>query len=187
MSEQAKPTVAEPTAAIAVYPTHELADQAVKTLQKSGFDMKKLSVIGKGYHTEEQPVGYYTLGEKMKVWGGVGATWGAIWGGFWGLLFGAGMFLIPGVGPILAAGPLVGVVVGALEGGIVVGGLGAIGAALVHLGVPKDQAIRYEQALKADQYVLIVHGTAEETQRAKAILDQAQATESALFSRPDAS
>lgn len=176
----------QPSAVVAIYPTHEGADRAVKTLQTAGFDMTKLSVIGKGYHTEEHPLGYYTLGEKMKVWGGMGATWGAIWGGLWGLLFGAGLFFIPGIGPILAAGPLVAGLVGALEGGVVVGGLGVIGAALFNLGVPKEQAIRYEQALKADQYVVIVHGTAEETARAQAILDHAQATESALFSKTDA-
>ncbi|MCY0880493.1 MAG: hypothetical protein OWS74_00710, partial [Firmicutes bacterium] len=66
------------SAVIGIYETQDLANDAVKELQKDGFDMKKLSVIGKGYHTEEQPQGFYTTGAKMKVWGGVGATWGAI-------------------------------------------------------------------------------------------------------------
>ncbi|PSR22649.1 MAG: hypothetical protein C7B45_05955 [Sulfobacillus acidophilus] len=169
------------SAAIAIYDTHELADHAVKELQRAGFDMKKLSIVGKGYHSEEHPVGYYTVGDKMRVWGGLGATWGAIWGGFWGLLFGTGFFLIPGLGPILAAGPLVAILVGALEGGVVVGGLSALGVALVNLGVPKQQVIRYEEALKADKYVLIVHGSPEEVQRAKLLIDQEQATTSDIF------
>lgn len=169
------------SAAIAIYDTHELADHAVKALQGAGFDMRKLSIIGKGYHSEEHPTGYYTLGEKMKVWGGVGATWGAIWGGFWGLLLGTGFFLIPGIGPILAAGPLVAVLVGALEGGVVVGGLSALGVALFNLGVPKDSVVRYEQAVKADKYVLIVHGSPEDVARAKTLLDQERATESVIY------
>ncbi|WP_218056664.1 hypothetical protein, partial [Acidithiobacillus ferrivorans] len=57
------------SSAVAIYDTHELADNAVKELQQAGFDMKKLSIIGKGYHSEEQPVGYYTTGKKMAVWG----------------------------------------------------------------------------------------------------------------------
>ncbi len=170
------------SAAVAIYDTHELADNAVKELQQAGFDMKKLSIIGKGYHSEEQPVGYYTTEKKMKVWGGIGATWGAIWGGFWGLLFGAGFFLVPGVGPILAAGPLVAILVGALEGGVVVGGLSALGAALVNIGVPKHSVIKYEEAVKADKYVVIVHGSPEDVQRAKSLIDQAKATESAIYS-----
>ena len=70
-------------AVIAVYESHSAAEEAVKELQKSGFDMKKLSVVGKDYHTDEQVVGYYNAGDRMKYWG----KWGAFWGGFWGLLF----------------------------------------------------------------------------------------------------
>ncbi|PSR36309.1 MAG: hypothetical protein C7B44_09720 [Sulfobacillus thermosulfidooxidans] len=170
------------SAVIGIYDTHELADQAVKELQHAGFDMKKLSIIGKGYHSEEQPIGYYTTGKKMEVWGGIGASWGALWGGFWGLLMGAGFFMIPGVGPVLAAGPLVGLVVGALEGGVVVGGLSALGAALFNIGVPKDRIVRYESAIKADKFVLIVHGSDDDVARAKKIIDQAHATESSIYS-----
>ena len=76
------------------------AETAVKELQKSGFDMKKLSIIGRDYHTDEHVIGYYNAGDRMKYWGKLGA----FWGGFWGLLFGSAFFLIPGVGPLLFAG-----------------------------------------------------------------------------------
>ena len=56
-------------AVIAVYDSHSAAEDAVKELQKSGFDMKKLSVVGKDYHTDEQVVGYYNAGDRMKYWG----------------------------------------------------------------------------------------------------------------------
>ena len=84
-------------ATIAVYDNHSAAEDAVKELQKSGFDMKKLSVVGKDYHTDEQVVGYYNAGDRMKYWG----KWGAFWGGFWGLLFGAAFFWVPAIGPVL--------------------------------------------------------------------------------------
>src|SRR5580698_3607789 len=96
---------------IAVYDSHTDAEQAVAKLSASSFDIKKVSIIGKDYHTEENVVGYYTTGDRMKSWGGIGA----FWGGIWGLLFGAGFFLIPGVGPVLVAGPFLAALIGALE------------------------------------------------------------------------
>jgi HSP20 family molecular chaperone IbpA len=96
-------------------------------------------------------VGYYNAGDRMKVWGKTGA----FWGGLWGLLFGSAFFWIPGLGPLLVAGPLVSWIVGALEGAVVVGGLSAMGAGLYSLGIPKDSILRYETALKTDKFVLI--------------------------------
>ena len=162
--------------AVAVYDTHTDAEQAVKTLQKGGFDMKKLSIVGRDYHTEEDVVGYYNTGDRMKVWG----KNGAFWGGIWGLLFGAAVFFIPGVGPVVIAGPLVASLVAGLEGAAVVGGLSALGAGLASLGIPKDSIVRYETALKADKFLVIAHGTREDVARAKSILDGTKAAESAI-------
>ena len=151
---------------VAVYHTHTEADQAVKELQRGGVDLHKLSIVGRGYHTDEQVVGYYNTGDRMKYWGKVGA----FWGGFWGLLFGSAFFMIPGIGPILAAGPIVAWIVGALEGAVVVGGLSALGAGLYSIGIPKDSIVKYETALKTDQFLLIAHGTAAEVAKAKDII-----------------
>ena len=152
---------------VAVYRTHTEADQAIKELQRGGVDMHKLSIIGKGYHTDEQAVGYYTTGDRMKHWGKVGA----FWGGFWGLLFGSAFFMIPGLGPILAAGPVVAWIVGALESAALVGGVSALGAGLYSMGIPKDSIVKYEAALKTDQFLLIAHGTAAEVAKAKDIIE----------------
>ena len=102
----------------------------------------------------------------MKSWGGIGA----FWGGIWGLLFGAGFFLIPGIGPVLVAGPFLAALIGALESAAVVGGLSALAAGLVSLGIPKDSAVKYEAEIKADKFVMVVHGTEEELDRARTIL-----------------
>ena len=128
---------------VAVYSTHAEADQAVKELQRGGVDMRKLSIVGKGYHTDEQVVGYYNTGDRMKYW----ARSGAFWGGFRGLLFGSALFLIPGLGPILAAGPIVTWIVAGLEGAVAVGGLSALGAGLYSIGIPKDSILKYETAV----------------------------------------
>jgi len=152
--------------AVAIYQTHTQAEEAVKELQKSGVDMKKLSIVGKGYHTDEHVVGYYNTGDRMKYWGKLGA----FWGGVWGWLFGAAFFMITGLGPILVAGPLVGWIIAALEGAVVVGGLSAVGAGIYSIGIPKDSVVTYEEALKADKFLLLAHGTAEEVAKAKDIL-----------------
>ncbi len=152
---------------VAIYDTHSGAEEAVKELQRGGVDMHKLSIVGKGYHTDEHVVGYYNTGDRMKYWGKMGA----FWGGFWGLLFGSALFVIPGVGPILAAGPVVAWIVAALEGAAVVGGVSALGAGLYSIGIPKDSIVKYETALQTDQFLLIVHGTAAEVANAKEIID----------------
>ena len=160
-------------AVIAVYDNHSAAEDAVKELQKSGFDMKKLSVVGKDYHTDEQVVGYYNAGDRMKYWG----KWGAFWGGFWGLLFGAAFFWVPAIGPVLVGGPLVAWIVAGLENAVVVGGLSAIGAGLYSIGIPKDSIVTYETAIKAGQYLVVAHGTSAEAAKARNILSTLKPTD----------
>jgi hypothetical protein len=151
---------------VAVYSSHTDAEEAVAKLSAASFDITKVSIVGKDYHTEEKVVGYYTAGDRMKSWGGLGA----FWGGIWGLLFGAGFFLIPGIGPVLVAGPFLAALVAALESAVIVGGLSALAAGLVSLGIPKESAVKYEAEIKADKFVMVVHGTPEELERAQAIL-----------------
>lgn len=155
-------------AVVAIYKSHGEAEAAVKELQQSGFDMKQLSIVGSNYHSDEDVVGCYNTGDRMKYWGEIGA----LWGGIWGMLIGSAFFLIPGIGPLLVAGPLVSCVVGALEGAVVVGGLSAIGAGLYSMGIPKDSILEYETALKSGKYVVIAHGSAEETIHAREIINR---------------
>lgn len=154
--------------AVAIYSTHTEAEAAIKELQHSGFDMKKLSIVGRDYHTDEHVVGYYNAGDRMKSWGKIGA----FWGGIWGWLFGSAFFFIPGVGPLLFAGPVIGWIVGALEGAVILGGLSALGAGLVSMGIPEKSILKYETALKTDKFVVIAHGTAEEVNHARDIISR---------------
>ena len=86
-------SIAEHTSAVAVYGSHTEAEQAIRTLAKSGFDMQKLSIVGRDYSTEEGVVGYHNAGERMKAWG----KGGAFWGGLWGMLFGSALFVVPAI------------------------------------------------------------------------------------------
>ena len=110
--------------------------QKAQARQKAGYDLKKLAIVGKDYHSEEHVGGYYSTGERMKYWGKLGAFWGSLWG----LLFGAAFFAIPGVGAVIVAGSLVGWIVGTLEKAAAVGGLSALGAGFVSIGIPRDTA-----------------------------------------------
>jgi uncharacterized membrane protein len=151
---------------VAIYESHEKAENAISTLKKSGFEMQQLSIIGKDYHTEENVVGYYNLGDRMKLWGSTGAFWGSVWG----LLFGSAFFIIPGVGPLIIAGPIVAAMVGALEGAIALGGLSVLGAALFSIGIPNDTILECETEIKAGKFMLLAHGSEDEIEKAKEVL-----------------
>jgi hypothetical protein len=131
--------------------------------------MKHLSLVGKGYETEEKVVGFYNIGDRIRFWG----TRGAFWGGLWGLFFGGLFMTIPLVGHVVVLGYLAAVAISGIENAILVGGLSALGAALYSIGVPKDSVLQYEAALKADSFLVMAHGTEEEMKRAKAILGAA--------------
>ena len=165
-------------AVVGIFKTHTEAETAVKELQKSGFDMKKLSVVGKDYHTEENVVGFYNAGDRMKFWG----KRGAFWGGLWGMLFGSAFFVIPGLGQLVVLGPLVMMIVGALEGAVVTGGLTALGAGLYSIGIPKDSILRYEAALKSDKFLVMAHGPLADIAKAKSILESTASEEIVMHS-----
>jgi hypothetical protein len=158
-----------PETVIAVFDDHNTAENAVKKLTASGFEMKHLSVVGKGYHTEENVVGFYNVGDRVKFWG----KRGAFWGGLWGLFFGGLFMTIPIVGHVVVLGYLASMVFSGVETAIVAGGLSAFGAALYSIGIPKDSIIQYETDLKADSFLVMVHGTPDEAVRARAILGTA--------------
>jgi len=151
---------------IAVFHDHPAAETAIKKLTAAGFDMKNLSVIGKGYHTDEKVVGFYNTGDRVKFWG----TRGAFWGGFWGLFLGGLFMAVPVVGHVVVLGYLASIVIAGLENAVVVGGISALAAALYSIGVPKDSVIQYETALKTDSFLVMAHGPAAEIARAKTIL-----------------
>ena len=151
---------------IAVFADHNAAEAAVKKLTTAGFEMKNLSVVGKGYHTDEKVVGFYNAGDRIKFWG----KRGAFWGGFWGLFLGGLFMTIPVVGHVVVLGYLATIAIAGIENAVVVGGLSALGAALYSIGIPKDSVIQYETAVKSDSFLVMAHGTAEEMARAKIIL-----------------
>lgn len=162
--------------AVGIFGSHLLAEDAVRELQRSGLDTRKLSIVGKDQHADEHVVGCYNAGERMMYW----SKRGAVSVGLWGVLLGAGFFWVPGLGPLLVAGPLITKIVDPPETPAAAGGLSAVGAGLNSMGIPKDSVVKYETAIKRGTFVLIYHGTAEEVEKSREVLDRVNALETAL-------
>ena len=151
---------------VATFTDHKAAESAIKALAGAGFDIKDLSIIGKGYSVEEKVTGFYSTGDRMKVWG----AQGAMWGGLWGLFFGGLFVSVPPFGGVFVLGGLATIVATALEDAITVGALGVIAAGLYELGIPKNSALKYETTVNANGFLVMAHGNDASLGRAKAIL-----------------
>lgn len=159
--------------AVAVYDSHSQAEDAVHKLAKGNFDMKTISILGKDYHSEEHVIGYFNTGDRAKFFGKLGA----FWGGLAGMLFGSALMFVPVVGHVVVLGPIAATIAGGLQGAILGGGVSALVGALSALGLPKDSVLRYETAVKADKFLVIVHGEAEDIRRARDVLTAAGSTD----------
>jgi hypothetical protein len=114
---------------MAFFPEESRAESALKALIEKDFPLDRVSMLGKASSSGDDPLGVYydSVGERMKGWGEMGVFWGGLWGLFTGA---AGMFLVPGIGPILAAWHAMEALVGAAAGAAVTGGvLAGAGAA----------------------------------------------------------
>ncbi len=156
------------TLAVGVFKNKDQANQLVARLIKEDFPSDRISVLHRSGGSGDDMLGisYSNAGERMKVWG----EHGAFWGGLWGLLAGAtGLFVLPGIGPLLAAGPIVEALGGAIAGAALTGGAMAGAAALTELagalhrmGIPDDSLEEIHAAIEAGAYVVILHCAPEE-------------------------
>jgi hypothetical protein len=153
------------TAVFGLYPNVERAEQAVDALLIAGFSNADVSVL----MADNQSSKDFAHEKQTKAPEGTttGAVAGGTIGGTLGLLAGIGALAIPGVGPFIAAGPIMGALAGLGVGGAVGGLVGA----LVGMGIPEYEAKRYEGRVKEGGVLLSVHcDTSEEIARAKDIL-----------------
>jgi hypothetical protein len=153
---------------IGVYQEESTAEKVLHRLIDRDFPMDRISIFGKAQSSGDDPLGLYYpgIGDRMKGWGKMGAFWGGLWGLFTGA---AGMFLIPGVGPVLAAGPLVEALAGALAGAGLGGGAMAGAAALSEFtvalhrsGVPEEKLEAMQEALDRGCYLVMLILSEEE-------------------------
>ena len=156
--------------ALCLVDTEAQADAIVEKLRSAGFSDNDISVLfpDKGStrdfaHKKET---------KMPEGATVGASTGGVVGGTIGLLAGIGALAIPGLGPFIAAGPIM----AALSGGAIGAGVGGLTGALVGLGIPEYEAKRFEGEIKGGRVLIAVHSeNSDETKRAKEIFEASAA------------
>lgn len=150
--------------------SHSQAEQIVESLQSSGFPSSEISILlpdTEGKHD----IGHVKA-TKAPEGATTGAATGGVTGGVIGLLAGIGALAIPGVGPLIAAGPIM----AALSGAAIGGATGGIVGGLIGLGIPEIEAKRYEEKLKSGNYLIAVHvHDGEQEDRAKEVYKNAGA------------
>jgi len=150
---------------VAVYPDEQKAQAVVKSLIDKGYQMDLISVLGQLHTSGDDTLGIYHLnvGDRMKAWG----KQGVVWGGLWGMLAGAaGLFMIPGVGTVAAAGYIVEAIAsGAVVGAGAMGGAAALSQLAVayhRAGIPEEKIESLHKAVEEGKYVLMLRGAASE-------------------------
>ncbi|HLH03868.1 MAG TPA: hypothetical protein VKX25_13945 [Bryobacteraceae bacterium] len=162
------PAIASParkTSAFGIYPTREMAENAVDRLLEAGFSNEDISVLLQDNPCQPEP----TTEKHTKAPEGTttGVVAGGIIGGTIGLLAHIGVLAIPGLGPLIAAGPIIAALSGIGSGGM----LGGVIGALVGFGIPEYEAKRYEGRIKSGGILVSVAcDTAESVQKAKQLL-----------------
>lgn len=155
------------TAVFGIYPSYQAVERAVDALKSAGFRNTDISVLfPENAGTKDFA---HAKGTKAPEGASTGAASGAVVGGTLGWLAGIGALAIPGLGPFIAAGPIM----AALAGVGVGGAIGGLTGALVGLGIPEYEAKRYEGRIKKGGILLSVHSdNSDWTKRAKEILER---------------
>jgi len=163
-------TLVKPTATdldrsvIATYRNHATAEAAVHNLISDGVPLSDISIIGRNFETFEDVQGFYRTSDAAIQGAGAGACFGGIFGMMWGAM---ALLVVPVLGPFVVLGPLAGLIAGAIGGA----GIGAVANSLVASGATKEQAIQYQERLKAGEFLILVRGSESDVAKAHQTLD----------------
>lgn len=176
---------------VAVFREESQAQAAISNLLENGFPSDMVSVLGRVHPSGDDVLGvYYTkLKDRVEGW----AKQGVFWGGLWGMLAGASAFFVmPVLGPVFAAGPIVEAIAGTLvasaTGAVVGGTAGGVGmagaAALTHLaaalhrsGIPEEELEHLHRCIEEGHFVVLLRDSAGEMSRWTAIVEMGKAQE----------
>lgn len=153
---------------VAIYLKPALAEEALSRLQSAGFDSAQLSFVGRD--TWANAAGSYTTGAGLKYCGSQGPFWERLWS----VLSSWGVFWSSADGPMLVAGPLVGMIASAQKANSCDASIDGFTGGLSGIGIPEESIVQYEKALKNGAILLFVLGTLDETNRADHILDETE-------------
>ncbi|MBC8016676.1 MAG: hypothetical protein H7X79_13195 [Sporomusaceae bacterium] len=150
---------------IGVFKSRPNAEQAVNSLRQQGFTNEEINIISKNQQQKQNQQQGTTFDDNIAD----GTLTGSTLGGIGGLLLGAGALLIPGVGPILAVGPITGAIGGAIAGGIAGG--------LIDWGIPAEESQRYQQEVVQGSILAIIRTDSAKVNSVAQILRQNGANE----------
>ncbi len=139
------------------------AEEAVNHLREAGFD-REISIVAKNAEGGRNQNGDEEFDSVAD-----GATTGGVLGGLTGLAVGAGALVIPGIGPLIAAGPIAGMLSGAATGGL--------GGALIDFGIPEEESRRYEEEVRRGKILVTVESSDDQSERCRAMLESKGADE----------
>jgi cation transport regulator ChaB len=160
-----------------VFKEQKQIDDVIRRLLDRGVPRDHISVMGRNFQSETRIAGFIT--KRDVILGGLrtGAIFGSLFGSFLSLLTGVGVLFIPFVGPIVAAGPISALLLGAASGAIA----GSAGAGLVSvlttLGMPEDKAAIYQTRLQAGEFLLLAEIPSDRTGEFQLLLESAAGEE----------
>ncbi len=157
----------------AVFNKEEQLDNVVRRLIDRGVPQDRISVMGKNFQSKTRIAGFIT--KKDLILGGLrsGAIFGSLFGSFLSLLTGVGVLFIPFVGPVVAAGPLGALLLGAATGAIAGSAGAGLVSALATLGMPEDKATVYQTRLEAGEFLMMVEVPANRSGEFQLLLENA--------------
>lgn len=160
---------------IGVYDNHELAVGAVRKLKDLGYPLRHITIMGKSEEEEVLDNDMHMAVKNPVNMVGVGT--GTAIGATLGILTGVGIFAIPGLGFLYGAGALVGAIAG-FDFGLIGGGIASV---LATIGVKDENAQKYHDALEMGKFLVIVHGSENDVNTAKAMLHEHGTHEEVAF------
>jgi len=163
MSKADNPIV---SSVVAVYPDLTAAERAVRHLHEEGFPLDDLSIVGRNLQEAGEDIGHLSRGDYAAV----GAETGACFGWLFGLLVGAGFLVLPGLGPLVVAGPIAAALLGGVEGGAAGALVGSLAGVLIGWGVPKERAHHYQTHVEAGKFLLVVRSNPAVVALARSLL-----------------
>ena len=156
---------------VGVYHTMAQAEEAVHKLDRAGFPVKHISIVTQNLASEKTTHGFITPGGDLTVRGAVAGAW---IGGLLSLLVGAAFLWIPGFGPLLVVGRLAALLLAGAEGTMLGAATGGLLGALASWGIAEEHILDYEKQLREGKHLVIAYGTAEEVDKARAILQETE-------------
>jgi hypothetical protein len=159
--------------AVGVFPNRLDAEDALLSIESTGFPMDTISVVGRNADKDDSVAGIEiqdSIDDKADQGAVAGAVTGGAIGGTTGLLVGLGALAIPGVGPVLLAGAAATALATTLAGTAIGAGGASLLGALIGLGIPDNEAQVYSDLLDSGSYLVVIDGTQAQVRSAGEIL-----------------